>query len=361
MSWSNLEKIEIELSGDCNAACPLCPRTELNIPLRGNGNHTLEDVKKSFGHLIDKFNQLDEFEIALYGLSGDPILNPECYEITKWFTENGATVIISTNGGYNNADWWHKLGKLNNLIVKWAIDGAEKTNHLYRINVVWDIVMRNLKSFIDAGGTACWVFIPFDHNMEEFEVAKQIAQDLKIDFESKTSGRNAQHEALDKVVQVNKHKKKEEPKTRKYKQSKSIPHVDTSNLKKIRKELDNLEEDKNYDTQLIEDAVDSIECKSLKNSELYVGANKKLYPCCFLHDLEIIQKQPWDKSLPENWNSLSDYSMDNILSQKPFTDLQERMHPDHQNFVSRCLRQCSDKNSHQTVINKIIRNNYPKK
>ena len=356
MSWTKLDKIEIELSGDCNAACPLCPRTEADVPLKGNGNHTLEDVKRSFGHLVDKFKEVD-FEIALYGLGGDPILNPECYEITKWFTDNGAYVVISTNGGYNNAEWWSKLGKLDNLTVKWAIDGAQKTNHLYRINVVWDIVMRNLKSFVNAGGRASWVFIPFDHNMEEFEVAKQIAIDLGIDFESKTSGRNADHEQQNKEVQVNKHKKKEEPKTRKFKQSKTIAHRDISKLKKIRNELVNLEDNLDYDKQLIEDAVQSIECKSLNVPELYVSADQKLYPCCFLHDVETFKKSKWDSTMPENWNDLREHTMDDILSQKPFTELRERMHPDHPNFVRRCLHQCSDKNAHRTIIKKIIQNN----
>ena len=351
--WNKLDKIEIELSGDCNAACPLCPRTEENSPLRGNGNHTLEDVKRSFGHLVPKFQEV-EFEIALYGLGGDPILNPECYEITKWFTENGAYVVISTNGGYNNAEWWTKLGQLDNLTVKWAIDGAEKTNHLYRINVVWDIVIRNLTAFTQAGGKASWVFIPFDHNMDEFETAKNIAISLGVDFESKTSGRNADHESKNESVQVNKLKKKEKPQTRKYKQSKTIPHRDISKLQEIRKNLENLEDNLDYDEKLIKDAVDSIECKALNVPELYVSADQKLYPCCFLHDTESFKKKKWDPSMEDDWNDLKLHSMDTILQKSPFTELKARMHPDHPNFVRRCLHQCSDKNSHRTIIKKIF-------
>ncbi len=44
--------------------------------------------------------------------------------------------------------------------------------------------------------------------MEEFETAKNIAIDLGVNFESKTSGRNADHESKNEAVQVNKLKKK---------------------------------------------------------------------------------------------------------------------------------------------------------
>jgi len=350
--WKNLNKIELEISGDCNAACPLCPRTEANVPLRGNGNHTLQDIINAFEPIQERFED-DNFEVALYGLSGDPILNPECYEIIKWFTDRNANVIMSTNGGYNTPEWWAKLAQLDNLVVKWAIDGAEETNHIYRINVVWNTVLRNLKSFTNAGGKAVWVFIPFDHNMNEFNTAKNLAIELGCGFESKTSGRNADHEEQDKAVQVNKHKKKEEPKERKYKQSKTIPHRDLSKLNKIRNELDAMENQESYNDNLIQDAINTIECKALNEPELYVSGDFKLYPCCFLHDSERFKNTPWGE-LESGWNDLRKHDLQTIVNQKPFVELKERWNPNNANFVKRCLHQCADKNSHRTIIKKIV-------
>ena len=45
---------------------------------------------------------------------GDPIVNPDCMEITKWLLAHGGRVHYSEcNGGRNSADWWYELGRMS--------------------------------------------------------------------------------------------------------------------------------------------------------------------------------------------------------------------------------------------------------
>ena len=338
MTWTSLEKIEIELSGDCNAACPLCPRTEANLPLKGNGNHTLEDVKRSFGHLVPKFQEA-EFEIALYGLGGDPVLNPECYEITKWFTENGAKIIISTNGGYQTVEWWEKMAALTNTRVKWAVDGGPQTNHIYRVNVVWNTVMRNMEAFMNAGGTGSWVFIPFDHNMDDFDFARSTADRLGMNFESKTSGRNALHEGSQ--VKKSKSKKDTTTVTLQEVEDKEYNHEDLSELKEIRRQQDRKIEGKEFNNEVLVKAATTVKCKAIDGKEVYVSNKSELYPCCHLHDdIDFARVYDFGKDMPKGWNDIRKHSINDIIKSAPFSELEDRWNPDHKLHVPRCVSTC---------------------
>jgi hypothetical protein len=62
--------------------------------------------------------------------------------------------------------------------VTFSIDGLEDTNHLYRRNVNWNLLIENVKSFIDAGGTAVWDYLIFKHNEHQIDQAKQYSIDL---------------------------------------------------------------------------------------------------------------------------------------------------------------------------------------
>ena len=134
----------------CNAQCPLCARTEMGMPLKGNSEISLQDIMRIF-----KTEQsIEGKEFKLCGVLGDPIVHPQCLEICEWLGNKGGNVIISTNGGYNTPDWWTKLAKVKNLKVDFSVDGFENTNHIYRVNVKWDILVRNMKAFAQAGGNA---------------------------------------------------------------------------------------------------------------------------------------------------------------------------------------------------------------
>ena len=110
-----IERVELEISSDCNAACPGCARTQ-NIDLVKPTNLTLEQIQTWFPKPMG-------IKFKFCGVLGDPIVNPQCMAITKYLVDNGGLVQYSTNGGRNSADWWRELGTLG-IDVHFCVDGT---------------------------------------------------------------------------------------------------------------------------------------------------------------------------------------------------------------------------------------------
>jgi len=100
----NIERVELEISSDCNAACPGCARTQ-NLDILQPKNLTIDQIRTWFPDRLHIENKI----FKLCGVLGDPIVNPDCMEITKWLLAHGGRVHYSTNGGRNSADWWYEL------------------------------------------------------------------------------------------------------------------------------------------------------------------------------------------------------------------------------------------------------------
>lgn len=186
---NELSQMHIELTNACNAACPMCVRFYNNSPLvRPDleiGQITLEKFKKYFPPGIIKKCNL----ILFCGVHGDPCVAKDMFEICQYIdsVSNTTAVRVNTNGGMRKSEWWAKLGELfskhpwgtqSHWSVTFSIDGLEDTNHLYRRNVNWNLLIENVKSFINAGGTAVWDYLIFKHNEHQIDQAKQYSIDL---------------------------------------------------------------------------------------------------------------------------------------------------------------------------------------
>lgn len=186
-----LKQIHVELTNACNAACPLCARFHNNSPnLRPDleiGQITLSKFKKYFTPEIIRQCR----HILFCGVQGDPGAARDTLEICEYIasTSNNVTVTMNTNGGMRKSSWWAELGKIfansktidnRNWQVTFSIDGLEDTNHIYRRNVNWKILMENVQAFINAGGQANWDYLIFKHNEHQLETARKMSQDLKF-------------------------------------------------------------------------------------------------------------------------------------------------------------------------------------
>jgi len=193
MNWKTLplRQLHIELSSHCNAACPNCARYHEHTPLVRPDlklkSISLEEFKQYFPKDI-----LVEMErISFCGTMGDPIMAKDCYEIFKYvYTINpNCLQRVHTNGGMRDEEFWKKMGELFrpiNMQLVFSVDGLESTNHLYRRNVVWNKLMTNIKSFINAGGMAYWEWLIFGHNENQIEEGRALAKELGfIDFITK--------------------------------------------------------------------------------------------------------------------------------------------------------------------------------
>ena len=82
---------------------------------------------------------------------------------------------MNTNAGARDVEWWADVAKAIGRMgaVIFSVDGLEETNHLYRQNVRWEFVERNMKAFINAGGRARWDYLIFEHSEKDVERAEQ--------------------------------------------------------------------------------------------------------------------------------------------------------------------------------------------
>ena len=339
MIEADIKKYELEITANCNAECPLCTRTIAHMPLRNNSEISLKEIKRIFSSK----SSIQGKHFALCGVLGDAIVHPNCFEICEYFCSNGGTVSISTNGGYNNEKWWAKLGKLKNLNCTFAVDGFENTNHIYRVNVNWKTLLRNMKAFVEAGGNGSWSYIPFAHNEDDYDKAKELAQELGLIFIKRTSGRN--------VFSTRMHKSKKMEEQVNLRESKKLPHNNLDQLKKIVKPL-------HIDKEAINKIVNTITCqhyydKDHIGSTAFIASDLTLWPCCYLYDQSLKNYRQVTKTNDKTFNSLLVQSIDDILKKEFYQTLKERWYASHPDYLRRCIKTCAFRGAYKNKEEKI--------
>lgn len=330
--YEQIKTIHLELTSKCNAACPQCPRSNEGGKLKEHLHLTelsLDDVVSMFP--VDFIERVEH--IMACGNFGDPIMARDTLEIFEYFVNINPQCLyfIYTNGSAKPAKWWYKLGKLfagknhDNKVI-FAIDGLEDTNHIYRRNTKWSIIMRNMKAFMDGGGTPRWDYIVFKHNEHQVEEAQALADDLGIIINFKKTGRFIDQSTLSYVDSTPVRNKKNEivgkierPVAPKW-QNEGL-----ANLKEIKKQYGNI---KRYlDTT-------KITCKAKEEKSVYITADGLVLPCCWvgngllqpnsrlskiinevggpdminckIHNLETILNGPFfQQKVPESWSKPS--------------------------------------------------------
>lgn len=322
--WSEvLEKedkkfhFHIELTTKCNSACPLCPRfvygtPHLNPRIRLN-ELSLKDIKQWFS--VDFIQKIGSINFC--GNFGDPISCKDMYPIVEYFHKSNPNIKIEirTNGGMQSEKMWKKLGNLSKfskrkLKVIFSVDGDEETNELYRRNVKWDILTRNIKAYTKAGGIAWQEFLIFNHNQHQLEDIQILSKSLGIEtisfkkafgFEDYENGRTRSVAVYDKKgefeyllkpsidynhnddkvfdknivavtdgIGVNNFEKKDVPK--KINTNFDVCHINF--------------EDIDYDNHYKELESKIIDCSAFVNHfgdvEVYLNANGDIRPCCHI-------------------------------------------------------------------------------
>ena len=336
-TWTiqNLRNLHIELSNYCNAACPVCPRyfyhSENLHPAIKLNQITLEVFKKYFPDCI--ISNLKQ--ITFCGSTGDPMTAKDILPILQYIYEVNSTcdIFITTNGGLRSEQFWNDIGAfLCNKPHKltFSIDGLEDTNHIYRRNVNWDVLIRNIKAFISSGGIAEWDFLIFNHNEHQISEAQSLSRSLGFtDFNlKKPLGFIENSEniyAIDVYGKNNNFQYYISPakqfinKPIQYKNCILPDYIDN----KSQLQLNNIDEE--YKDLLM----NRIFCKFLNRpdntSELYITANGIVVPCCFIdeafignfNDNAFLQMNLFVKDqlsyLDLNLNTLSSILESNIL------------------------------------------------
>jgi MoaA/NifB/PqqE/SkfB family radical SAM enzyme len=278
-AYESIRLVHLELTDKCNAACPQCPRSDhggVVNPRLANTELGLDDTKTI---LPSSFvEQLDC--IFACGNFGDPIVARDCLEIFKYFRASNPKMKlgIHTNGGTRSPDFWQALGRLlpkGRGYVRFGIDGLEDTNHIYRRNVRWKTLMRNVTMFIEAGGNAEWDYLVFRHNEHQVEQARKLASDLGFTlFNPKKTGRFLDWRNMEYIdsTPIKNHTgdivgRLERPVDPAYE------NAALAGLRDLQKRYGSMD-------RYLDHA--EIQCKVQTKSSIYVSAEGYVLPCCWL-------------------------------------------------------------------------------
>lgn len=179
--YDKLRTIHVELTNNCNAGCPLCPR---NI-FGGIQDPNLIISEISYDNFVEWFGPVvKNIRTWIFcGGWGDPCISKDIIPIVRYIREqkNDAIININTNGGMRQKEFWIELGNLLNYFggrITFSIDGLEDTNHLYRQYVNWNKLMENVKAYISTGSNAYWDYLIFKHNEHQLEEAEKFSKQL---------------------------------------------------------------------------------------------------------------------------------------------------------------------------------------
>ena len=268
LKLNDIRRVHIELTTRCNARCPMCMRNYRGYDYNSGYPDTelsLVDIKN-----ILKPELLSQLEqVNFNGNLGDFALSSYGLEIVEYITGHGTAVKINTNGSLRGPNWWKRLA-LPGVEIGFALDGLEDTHSLYRQDTNWKRIIENAQAFINAGGSAVWRFVPFDHNRHQEQACREMAQDMGfLRFENIYDGRDTgpvftRTGEYSHFLGTNEFKNGVVPPVKELLQG----HITWFEVSKhsIPQDKPNLE----------------YFCKHLKFKEIYIAADGTVYPCCFL-------------------------------------------------------------------------------
>jgi len=275
-SYQDVRVVHLEITQRCQAACPMCDRNENggadNMHLT-NAELSLQDCQHIFQP--EFIRQLDTMYMC--GNLGDPIVARDTLEVFRYFRKHNPDMWLSmnTNAGAKNEAWWQELARIlgKNAAVIFSVDGLRDTNHLYRQNVVWDKIERNMRAFIAAGGRARWDFIVFGHNEHQIDEARDLAESWGVErFQLKKSGRFFTADSKQKDEHQAQNRKGEKTATIRKPEQLEHQNLALQKQKQIEKSYGGMKE--YYDNC-------RVECKVAKERNIFITAEGLLMPCCW--------------------------------------------------------------------------------
>lgn len=275
-NYQDITQVHLEVTQRCQAACPMCDRNEnggVDNRWIDNSELSLADAKRIFEP--EFIQQLKTMYMC--GNLGDPIVARDTLEIFRYFRQHNPDMWLSmnTNGGAKDETWWRELAQVYGRMgtVIFSVDGLSDTNHLYRQNVIWDNVERNMRAFIDAGGRARWDFIIFGHNEHQVDQAEALAESWGVErFQKKKSARFFTASSKGKDVHQARNRKGEQ--TQAIQKPTKTEHQNLALLKTA-------EIEKTYGSMTDYYNSCSIKCKAVEKQEIFITAEGLLMPCCW--------------------------------------------------------------------------------
>lgn len=132
--------LTIESTAKCNLFCPMCLRQRVYFPPR---NMDLQLFRK----IIDEGKDSLEFAVP-YG-AGEPLLNPEIFDMIAYCTKMGIPTGISTNATVLSEEYSRRLIHSGLNFLTLAFEGTRKEIfEKYRVGADFDRVRNNILNFL---------------------------------------------------------------------------------------------------------------------------------------------------------------------------------------------------------------------
>jgi MoaA/NifB/PqqE/SkfB family radical SAM enzyme len=357
LELKNIKELHVEITNNCNAACPMCARNifgQGNRPSRGITDWSLEEIYKVFDKKL-----LPSLKYVYFcGTHGDPLAAKHVFEAIKAAKELGAGIEMFTNGSLKTEGWWQKLCDIldEKDRITFGVDGIE-TNHLYRQKTNIDKIIKHMKICCNSKVKVRWDFLAFKHNEHEYEACQTFAKEIGVDdFRLRRTARFDTFQTKFPVLNDNKEITHFlEPPVREdlchpslnemSKIASSINGKDYSNFEINNETIKEFFPPNRSNYKYVDKPLPStnfkINCIYQQAKKLYVNSRLEVHPCCYISDEYENYKTLANGQLPYPIGELSlkDKTWKEILNHKFFKeDLVKSWIND--NVIPRCIKTC---------------------
>ena len=163
---SDIEEIEMDLTGTCNLKCYICTRNFVHSQHMVKPNiRTLAEIEDQ----VDTFKGLKRFFIA--GTLSEPTLHPQFLEFIEYLNRKGILYEIYSNGNVHDNEWWKKLGEIvkpDCKVIFTVCGSTQELHEKYRVGSKLDDVLEHARAFRQNGKKNDYVqHILFEYNKED--------------------------------------------------------------------------------------------------------------------------------------------------------------------------------------------------
>ena len=181
---TDIEEVELELTGTCNLDCPLCARNYKEAkPL-------IKYNERDVSLIIEQLNTYPNLKnVCIAGIISEPTLYKQLFLLMEYLVHREVEVELYSNADTHNEKYWEKLGKICTEKVKvyFTVCGSTQEMHsLYRVGSSLERVLRHHQAF-KRGNRSCSDYlqhITFNYNKDDFknmgEIRKTFSNEWNI-------------------------------------------------------------------------------------------------------------------------------------------------------------------------------------
>lgn len=330
--------LDLAITSVCNAHCVDCARWWVDDQF--NLYHNPRDTHSNHHWPIDQLTQhlsglSNIHTVIICGNAGDPFTHPGLADVCEFMVSQWPQVQIEidTNGSLGSELTWQRLAHTQCVTVRFAVDGLEHTNHIYRRGVKWSRVVNNIKQWHRLDQTATIKTIDFPWNQPDRNTIREWSQQLGWPWQLDARW----HPEWDAHILAH---SQSAVKVSTWPHSQTDDHDHTQHTQRVIRDW-------------IEQGRPMVpECKT-GGEWLYINHDHRVWPCCYWANVAYVQadQSQWHQQqllaqTDPTWNSLDHHPLCDIIADPVFRNLEHLWSgSDIANTCSVCIHQCGRSNS----------------